>query len=143
MKHSRTTPRQQRETPCRAHGSPSIASFPPPIAGLVSRPDAEVLSPAADGPATCLLVWTGVFFVCPDKSDLVVFVESSLQRAILAVRMAKKVARSGAGDLISTTTESSTASSPCMTPAGCRHTSPGPMMNSSAPTVDLTWPLTT
>ena len=50
---------------------------------------------------------------------------------------------SGAGDLISTTTDSSMASSPCSTPAGCRPTSPGPMMNSSEPTVDFTLPLTT
>src|SRR5262245_1056148 len=55
----------------------------------------------------------------------------------------KKLARSGAGALISTTTESSIASRPCSTPLGCRQTSPGPMMNAVPPTVDFTLPLTT
>src|SRR6476661_4292582 len=50
-------------------------------------------------------------------------------------RIAKKALISGAGDLISTTTESSMASNPWGTPLGCRQTSPDPMMNSSEPTV--------
>jgi hypothetical protein len=58
-------------------------------------------------------------------------------------RIAKKAPISGAGDLISTTTESSMASNPWRTPLGCRQTSPGPMMNSSEPTVDFTLPFTT
>ena len=59
------------------------------------------------------------------------------------LRRPKKLARSGAGDLISTTTESSIASRPCSTPLGCRQTSPGPMMKAVLPTVDFTLPLTT
>ena len=58
-------------------------------------------------------------------------------------RIAKKAPISGAGDLISTTTESSMASNPWRTPLGCRQTSPDPMMNSSEPTVDFTLPFTT
>ena len=58
-------------------------------------------------------------------------------------RIAKKALISGAGDLISTTTESSMASNPWRTPLGCRQTSPDPMMNSSEPTVDFTLPFTT
>src|SRR5581483_4770017 len=61
----------------------------------------------------------------------------------LPLRIAKNAPISGAGDLISTTTDSSMASRPCRTPLGCRQTSPGPMMNSSEPTVDFTLPLTT
>src|SRR5438477_602851 len=45
---------------------------------------------------------------------------------------------SGAGDLISTTTDASTASTPCGTPLGWRQTSPGPRIYSSLPTVNLT-----
>jgi len=59
------------------------------------------------------------------------------------IRIAKKAPMSGAGDLTSTTTESSMASNPWRTPSGCRQTSPGPMMNSSKPTVDFTLPFTT
>src|SRR5215471_3357973 len=59
------------------------------------------------------------------------------------VPIAKKLAMSGAGALISTTTDSSMASMPCRTPLGWRHTSPGPRMYSSEPTVDFTLPLTT
>src|SRR6516162_1104254 len=55
-------------------------------------------------------------------------------------RIARKAPISGAGDLISTTTESSMASNPWRTPLGCRQTSPGPMINSSEPTVDFTLP---
>src|ERR1700682_5695943 len=58
-------------------------------------------------------------------------------------RIAKKALISGAGDLISTTTESSMASNPWRTPLGCRQPSPDPMMNSSEPTVDFTLPFTT
>src|ERR1700722_18797728 len=58
-------------------------------------------------------------------------------------RIAKKALISGAGDLISTTTESSMASNPWRTPLGCRQTSPDPIMNSSEPTVDFTLPFTT
>ena len=58
-------------------------------------------------------------------------------------RVAKKALMSGAGDLISTTTDASMASKPWRTPLGCRQTSPGPMMNSSEPTVDFTLPFTT
>src|ERR1700722_15251477 len=58
-------------------------------------------------------------------------------------RIAKNAPMSGAGDLISTTTESSMASNPWRTPLGCRQTSPDPMMNSSEPTVDFTLPFTT
>jgi hypothetical protein len=58
-------------------------------------------------------------------------------------RITKNAPISGAGDLISTTTESSMASNPWRTPLGCRQTSPGPMMNSSEPTVDFTLPFTT
>jgi hypothetical protein len=71
----------------------------------------------------------------------------SLDQLIGAVgphfRIAKMAPISGAGDLISTTTESSMASNPWRTPLGCRQTSPGPMMNSSEPTVDFTLPFTT
>ena len=58
-------------------------------------------------------------------------------------RIAKNVPISGTGDLISTTMESSMASNPWRTPSGCRQTSPGPMMNSSEPTVDFILPFTT
>src|SRR5580704_804060 len=87
----------------------------------------------------------GVWAVGPRAVDPVVGERSPVRSVCAAsqVRIARKALISGAGDLISTTTDSSIASNPCRTPFGWRQTSPGPIMNSSEPTVDLTLPFTT
>lgn len=49
---------------------------------------------------------------------------------------------SGAGDLLSMITKSSSASTPCRTPAGCRQVSPGSITISLPAIVPLSLPLT-